>query len=224
MTTAALGRFAFGALLALLLAPLVGCGSSDPSRFYVLTSTAGAGPGGQSPSARDGVAIGVGPVTLPQYLDRPEIATRDSQNKLNLAEFDQWGGRLQDNFARVLAENLAALLETDRVSIFPWKLNTPVDYQVEVNVRRFEADPDGNVVLQARWVISRGSDGEVLTMSKSGIGGAGKSDLGKPQFSAEPSTPETRKIDYDALVGDMSRAVEALSRDIAAAIEDQPQG
>ncbi len=223
MKTGALGRAAFAAALLVLLPTLVGCGKSDPTRFYVLTSAASTGPGSQSPSAREGVAIGVGPVVLPQYLDRPEIATRDSQNKLTLAEFDQWGGRLEDNFARVLAENLAGLLETDRVSIFPWKLGTPVDYQVEVNVKRFEADPDGKVVLRARWVITRAADAEVLSMSRSSFGGAADgSDLGKPQFSATPREPEAPKIDYDALVADMSRAVEALSRDIATTIENLP--
>ena len=223
MTTWTLGRVAFAAALLALLPALAGCGQSDPSRFYVLTSTASEGPSGESPSAREGVAIGVGPVSLPQYLDRPEIATRDSQNKLNLAEFDQWGGRLEDNFARVMAENLAVMLETDRVSIFPWKLNTPVDYQVEVNVKRFEAGPDGKIVLRARWVISGGESGEVLSMSSSGFEGAGRSDLGKPQFGTKPKNSEAPKIDYDALVGDMSRAVEALSRDIATTIRSLPQ-
>ncbi len=214
----------FAAALSVLLPTLSGCGKSDPTRFYVLTAEAKPGSGRQSPSARQGVALGVGPVTFPQYLDRPEIATRDSQNKLTLAEFDQWGGRLEDNFTRVLAENLAALLETDRVSIFPWSINTPVDYQVEVSVKRFEAGPNGKVVLQARWTITRAVDSEMLSMSKSNFDGAAGSDLGKPQFSATPREREAPKINYDVLVGDMSRAVEALSRDIAAAIEDLPQG
>lgn len=217
MTNLKSGPVAFAAVLALVLPVLSGCGKSDPTRFYALTAAANAG--SQSPGAREGVAIGIGPVSLPQYLDRPEIATRDSQNKLNMAQFDQWAGRLEDNFGRVLAENLAVLLQTDRVSIFPWKPNTPLEYQIEVNVTRFEADPDGKVVLQARWVISRGEDAEVLAMSKSASDGSGgSSDLGKPQFSAKPKEPEAPKIDYDALVADMSRAVEALSRDIAAEI------
>lgn len=215
----------FAAALSVLLPLLAGCGKSDPTRFYVLTAEAKPTSGRQPLSARKGVALGVGPVTFPQYLERPEIATRDSQNKLTLAEFDQWGGRLEDNFTRVLAENLAALLETDRISIFPWSINTPVDYQVEVSVKRFEAGPNGKVVLQARWTITRAEDAEMLSMSKSTFDGAADgSDLGKPQFSATPREPEAPKINYDALVAEMSRAVEALSRDIAAAIEDLPQG
>jgi len=52
---------------------------------------------------------GVGPVTLPPYLDRSQIVMSDRANELNLAEFDQWAESLQTNFTRVLGENLVAV-------------------------------------------------------------------------------------------------------------------
>ena len=76
----------------------------------------------------------MGPVLLPAHLDRPQIVTRASENRLVLAEFHKWGEPLNTNFARVLAEDLAVLLATERVAVFPWRRAVPVDYQLEVRV------------------------------------------------------------------------------------------
>jgi uncharacterized lipoprotein YmbA len=95
----------------------VGCGTTDPARFYTLSPLAI--PGTEAEAAGQGVAIGVGPIKLPEHLDRPQIVTRTSRNELKLAEFDRWAGSLADDFSRVLAENLSILLSTDRVSVYP---------------------------------------------------------------------------------------------------------
>ena len=91
------------ALLGVALLALSGCASSPPTRLYVvpsLTDTATA-----PPLAPHDLTLGVGPVTLPPYLDRPQIVTRAGRARLILAEFDQWAAPLQDTVARVLAEN-----------------------------------------------------------------------------------------------------------------------
>src|SRR5262245_59454821 len=105
-----------GAVVLLSLA-VGSCGNTQPTRFYVLRAIA------DQPAAvpAKGIAIGIGPITLPQYLNRPQIVTRVSGNQLAVAEFDQWGGDLNDNVTRALATNLSSLLETDRVFLFPWK-------------------------------------------------------------------------------------------------------
>jgi uncharacterized protein len=61
------------------------------------------------------VTLAVGPVTVPPYLDRPQIVTRTSRAKLTLADFEQWAGPLADTTARVLSEDLALLIPTERV-------------------------------------------------------------------------------------------------------------
>ena len=88
-----------------LLLGLEAC-TSTPSRFYVLSSLS-ASETIAATAATQGPVIGVGPITLPKYLDRPQIVTRAGSNQLALAEFDRWAEPLQDNVARVLAENLA---------------------------------------------------------------------------------------------------------------------
>jgi uncharacterized lipoprotein YmbA len=85
---------------------LTACATSAPTRFYVLSSLPASGAESRNAKLEDCTAVGVGPVELPDYLDRTEIVTRVSPNKLELAQFDQWAESLESNFSLVLAENL----------------------------------------------------------------------------------------------------------------------
>jgi uncharacterized protein len=188
------------ALLSVALLVLSGCAKTPPTRFYVLPALTGAETAALSSGVKPELTIGVGPVTLPPYLDRPQIVTRASRAKLELGEFDQWAAPLQDTFARVLAENLSLLLGTDRVLLHPWPRTTDVNYQVTVDVIRFDGGVGGEVVLAVRWSLI-GADGKELTMRKT-------------RFQA-PANPQ----DYEATVTAMSRILEDLSRDIAATLQ-----
>src|SRR3546814_11447622 len=84
--------------------------------------------------------IAVAPVTLPAYLDRPDIVTRSTDNRLELADFDDWAEPLDDNITRVLAENLGHLLRTDRVVVLP-SASDAIDTEVRVDISRFEREP-----------------------------------------------------------------------------------
>jgi hypothetical protein len=202
---------ALGAAVLLLLA-MGACSTTPPTRFYVLSAIADQAatvPG-------KGPAIGIGPITLPQYLNRPEIVTRVSGNQLAVAEFDQWGGDLNDNLARTLAANLSSLLQTDRVFLFPWKDEAQIDYQVTIDVANFEQDVDGSSVLTAYWSIvdPRTSKTKLIRRSSyrdtSNIAAPGTAeDIGDQGSGARP---------YGAVVAAMSRNIETLSRDIASAI------
>jgi uncharacterized lipoprotein YmbA len=177
---------------------LGGCFSTSPTRFYVLPTLTDTGP---PPAAvKREVTIGVGPVTLHPYLDRRQMVTRTSQAKLTMAEFDQWAAPLQDTVAHLLAENLALLIPTERVWTAPWPRAIAVDYQVLVDVTRFDGTTGGEVVLAARWGLMA-ADGKELLMRQSRF-----------------STP-TGGQDYEATATAMSQALGALSRDIATAIQ-----
>jgi uncharacterized lipoprotein YmbA len=201
---------AFAAVLWLPLA-LSACGNDQPTRLYVLSATV---PKSEA-TAPDGVAIGVGPITLPKYLDRPQMVTGVSSNELAQANLDQWGGDLNDNITRVLAANLSNLLQTDRVSLYPWKDGAPIDYQVSLDVTQFEQDAGGNTVLSAFWSVV-GKDGAVLTMRRSSYKSAGAQP--GSQAGAATTSDSGSGRPYDAIAAAMSRDLEALSRDIATAI------
>jgi uncharacterized lipoprotein YmbA len=198
-------RRAAVAVLGLGLVGLMGCTKSEPSRFYVLDPGAGLEAAETGTSTRQGVAVGVGPVEIPQYLDRPQIVTRVSANSLDLGEFDQWAGRLSEDVSRVLAEQLSDLLATDNVSVFPWSGSARVDYQVTVKVLAFEADGAGTSSLDARWEITEASSRQTLVTARSRLR------QGSPPATEKPRTP----AEYQAIVASMSDNLAALARDIA---------
>ncbi len=193
----ALSGFAAPALCAMLLAGLAGCANSQDTRFYVLTPLAGVGHPGGAVVRRP--AIGLRPVGLPEYLDRPQIVTRTSENTLRLAEFDQWGSSLQDNVTRVLAENIALLVPTERVAVFPWMRDNRVEYEIAVEVARFDGTLGATCSVVAHWTVS---------------GRGGRESLSAGTFSRTEAAGD----DYASLVAAYSRLIGALARDIATAM------
>ena len=115
-------------ILSASLIGLTGCASTQPSHFYVLTDLPSVESPPHATTAGQGPSIGVGPVTLPKYLDRPQIATRASRYELAFAEFERWAEPLDTNVTRALVEHLARLTPTDRLTLFPWPRGTPIDY------------------------------------------------------------------------------------------------
>lgn len=182
-----------------------GCARTQPARFYLLSPLPGVARTSEDPQSSHPLVLTVGPVKLPQYLDRPQIVTRLSSNKLKLAELERWGEPLEDTFARVLAENLSVLLATDRVTIFPRSEVAKSDYQVMVEVFRFDGEPGGGACLQACWSIVPAGGEETLVARK----------------SAREMATATQG--YEGLVAAQSALVGELSREIAEAINVLPQ-
>jgi uncharacterized protein len=181
---------------------VAGCADGQPTRFYTLAALPDA-PAEAMPALASDLSVGVGPVTLPPYLDRPQLVTRAGSNRMVLADFDSWAEPLQGLFARVLAENLTLLLGTDDVLLLPQRRAIRLDYQIEVDVTRFDVDTSGNAILDARWWVL-GRDGEKLLRS-------GRSTITEP----------TQVGDYTAAAAGLSRALGAMSTEIAEAIADQ---
>ena len=184
-------------IIGLSLLAQAGCASSKPSRYYLLSAVSPT----QSAKEDRSVSVGVGPIEFPKYLDRPQIVTRGSRNRLLFGEFDRWAEPLERNFARVLVENLAALLSTDNVVRYPWMRSVQIDYQIFVTVNRFDATTSGDTVLHVRWSVNDGDGHNVI-----------------PPHAARVAEP-AGSGDYEAIVQAESRAVEGLSRQIAAAIQ-----
>ena len=116
------------ATLSASLIGIAGCASTQPSHFYVLTDLTSVESPPQGTTAGQGPAVGVGPVTLPKYFDRPQIASRAGRYELAYDEFERWAEPLETNVTRALVEHLARLIPTDRLAVFPWTRGTPVDY------------------------------------------------------------------------------------------------
>ncbi|HFQ80127.1 MAG TPA: membrane integrity-associated transporter subunit PqiC [Desulfobacterales bacterium] len=185
--------------LSALLMGLSGCATTQDTRFYLLSSLPQIPAGSQV--KRTKLTLGIGPINIPEYLDRPQIVTRSSRNALRLAEFHNWAEQLKSNIVQVVAENLSILLTTDQVKLYPWPLPGSIDYQVVINVIQFERNPAGNAVLLAHWSILNGRKQPVLTGRTAHI------------------TVRPQGRDYKSLAGALSEALADLSREIAGSIK-----
>lgn len=187
-------------LLVSVMVISVGCLSprADPTAFYVLTPMEGPA----ASSARGGdVSLGVGPVTIPAYLNRAQMVTRVGTNQLDVSDHDRWAESLDQGLARTLARNLSILLGGADVTIHPWYADKKPERQVSIDVSRFERDATGAAVLECTWAIVSSSTGERLA--------------GNEVRVAEPAAAESGAA---GSVAAMSRALEGLSQEIAAAM------
>jgi hypothetical protein len=204
-----------GVFLIAILSILQGCaimgtGTQQPTENYVLNSLHSEDIETQPVAKLSKIGILVGPVRMALYLDRTDIVIRDSQNQIRLADFSQWAGPLQENFSRVLAENLSVLLVTHNVGIFPGTRAMSFDYNVTVDVTRFDGIPGERADLRARWAILDKSRKNMLLKNHSVL------------------TQPTMDDSMEALIAAESRALADLSREIAEAIkalaEKKPKG
>ncbi len=185
-----------GACLALALAGA--CARSQPTSFYTLAATSE--PRLEKRSGK-GLVIGLGPVTVPQYLDRPDIVTREGDNRMRLADLHKWSEPLEPLLTRIMAEDLYGLLDANDVIPLPQRSDIRLDRSVAVDVSRFDANDAGEVVLDARWRVYRGDGNTLVTSGRSLV--------------TEQGAPVP---DYDSIAAAMSRAVGAATEEIAAAI------
>jgi uncharacterized lipoprotein YmbA len=198
-------RFRVLAPCGVALLVLSGCfGSTPPTHFYLVPSMTGGDTAPPASAGQRDLTLGVGPVTVPPYLDRPQIVTRTSRAKLALADFDQWAGPLADTIARVLSEDLSLLIPTERVVLYPWSRTIDPDYQITVEVLQFDRGPGNQVVLAARWSL-QDRDGKELVLRTSRLSQAASG------------------ADHEATVTAMGRTLEVLAQDIATTLRSMAQ-
>lgn len=185
---------------------LNGCGTTPPSKFYMLESMPVSEANQALPDRQNDAHIGVGPIQFAGYLDRTQIVTRTEGTEINLADTHRWAEPLHNNFGRILAQNLSILMATDKISLHPSRNWSEIDYQVLVNVWRLDASKQGTVSLVANWSIRGKGGSELLTMKKSMI-----------------NTKVESTASYNDIVRALSKTVELLSREIAGSIQ-QKQG
>lgn len=174
-----------------------GC-ASTPSHFYTLSAT----PGVASPPTD--LSVIVGPVSIPAVVDRPQIVVSTSLNQVHMDEFNRWASPLQNNIARVVTDDLVSILGTTRVALSSEALGADPDYRISIEVQSFESVLAKETLLDAVWTVRRTKDNVSVTgrtTAREGVQGTG----------------------YDVLAAAHSRAVDRMSRDIAAAVKELAQ-
>ena len=144
-----------GAPACLVLA--AGCAHTPAARFYLLEPAAQPVERASAPAEGRRI-VGVREVRVEPYLDRPQMVTRAGDNEIRLAEFHRWAEPLEQNVQRVVAANLAALLPSCDVYAYPWPDGVKPDCLVEARILRFDAEPSGEVALEATWALTGGKE------------------------------------------------------------------
>ena len=177
--------------LAMLLVASCGAG---PKSFYVLTADGPAPTGG-------GQGLGIGPVTLAEYIDRANLVLASSPNQLAVAEDHRWAGDLSAAVARVTATNLGRRLHPGNVRTYPWNNDGEIRYQITLDIRQLHAGTDGFAVIEAGWRVYSLPERKLKT-SRSFV-------------DREPLESDG----YPALVAAQSRLLSRLAKDIAAGLQ-----
>jgi uncharacterized lipoprotein YmbA len=147
-------------LMVFICISVMGCQKNTPPvSFYALTpmTTSDVLPGGQQ-TFKD-VTIGIGPITFPRTLQRPQIVTRPSANRLELSEFHRWGGDLKQDFLNILVQNISMIMGSNQVFKYPWSNSFEPRYRVTLDVNQFDGRLGGSVLLNIIWEIKQGELG-----------------------------------------------------------------
>lgn len=137
-------------LLIMFLLP--GC-AAEPARtsYYVLNPVVN--PAAPIRLPEDTGAVGIGPVRIPKYLDRPQVVTRTDRNRILINDSHQWAGPLDEDVARVIRENVSVLLDGHHTVPYPWKNTEGVVYQIKITIERLDVE-DQRAILAADWSIA----------------------------------------------------------------------
>lgn len=173
---------------------------SASARLYVLQAVA------REPAAATGDAprgvLGVQRVSVPAWMDRPEITARTGRGEIVPDPLARWGEPITRGIQRVVTENLAVLLPERYLVAAPFAVSRAVDQRLDLAITEGARQADDSVLLEARWAIL-GPDGAVLVQRRSSY------------RTAVVATTE-------ATVSATSEALALLSGEIAAAVRGLP--
>ena len=139
-------------LLCLVFLILSCAKSSKPVEYYMLDASVGID-NNQTLKVDEGPMIGLGPIRLPEYLDRFQMVVAVSENKYKLIDGHRWAEKLDQNISLALFKILPSQLGTDRMIRYPWPQRPGVDFQVKIDILELNVDQDGQSQLVAQWSI-----------------------------------------------------------------------
>lgn len=178
---------------------------SAPLRYAVLVPLQELPGAALAPVPSGTLRAGLGPVTLPDYLRRPSIVSRQEHTRLVPSDTERWAEPLDRAVERVLAMDLQHVLGVARVNAHPWYETERPDVQIEIAFTRFEHDDSGKVIVAASWSLRR-LDGS------------------QPRIERESHLERSAGMDGAAIALALSRALADLCGEIALAWPKDPEG
>ena len=183
-------------LLVCCLLLAAGCSRSPRTHFYTLTALA---PAAATVPQRQTPSLAVDPVTLPEFVDRPQLVMVGGDNRVDILEMRQWAESLKSAIPRILADNLSRQLGLDRVAAYPQHAGSDADYHLAVDFQRFEATA-GSVGLDAIWTLRP---------------------TGSTPLAGRSRVHEAHGGGYDSIAAAYSRALATVSGEIARALPQE---
>lgn len=177
---------------------LAGCGSSPKAQYYTLQAP-------PSPAAQSTIIdaaqpeILIGPISLPEAVDRSQWVLRTGDNTLDISDTQRWAEPLKTGIARVLAANLVQLLGTPKVTLFGAGVAADAAVRINIDIAAFESAPGDSATIEALWTIKAAGNGKPLS---------GRSIV-------REALPDAG---YQAVAAGHGRALAQISREIAAAL------
>jgi len=130
------------------LALLAGCGHSPPTHFFTLDPAPPKAPA----ASRLAHPVRLGAVHIPPALDRPELVTKPSANRLSIDEQNQWAAPLGDMIRRTLAQDLLARLPSGSF-LAPDAPRGGGAEVLTVDILALDAAPGGQVHADIAWSL-----------------------------------------------------------------------
>ena len=186
-------------LMACAATLLASCGTPAKLNYYTLTAQDTAR--GTAPDAR-ALKIFVGPVTIPEGVDRPQMVVRTSPNQVEIEDLDRWGEPLKAAIPRLVAETLARQLGTSDVMTSRQSATLDFDFRVAIDIDRFDFSVGEGAAVDATWTLRGGKDSTLRT---------GHARVREPGGGGDPQ----------AMAAAQSRAIEKVAGNIAEAIRSQ---
>lgn len=196
------GKRLGGCLAAVAALWLGGCSllpqaQSDPTRFYVLSSTVA---GAAAPVAAKAPVVHLRPVELASYIKAKPIIVRRGDNEIEFREYARWGEPLELGIGRVLRENLVARGAAGAVLAAGLRAtDVEYDHTLTVRVLACEGGSGGVVFFRAVWELATtGPQPKVVARGE-----------------VQPGDLRWDGKSEGALAAQLSRAVAMLADDIA---------
>jgi len=132
---------------------LNGCFNQAPPQLYLLQADSQATADPPALALSDNQVIGLGPIHLPEYLNRPQIITEVGENRFRLDDEHRWAERLDQNISRTLLRFLSGKFAGQQVVPYPWPQKQAVDYQINIEILTFHQSAGGYSRLEALWRV-----------------------------------------------------------------------
>ena len=177
-----------------LLAVLSGCGSSPPVDYYTLQPIKNI----ERNDPDNASLLGIGPIRIPGYIDRPQLVTQRAGRGVKVDEFNRWAEPLDLAIPRIVTVNVDGLLDDVIAVTFPYPSRFRTDYRLIGRIIRFDADEQGLAVLELQWAVQDADATNVIQPRRD-------------RYTAQA----TSTSDSNAIVVALNDTLEAFSRDVA---------